>query len=145
MGKAVASHATGTRRSVTSGRPVSRSVVLELGQHLVRDVGVGVDVLHVVEVLDGVDQPNTLRAPSASSGTCSEAMNVGSAESYSMPALLDGRADGDQVGRPRDRSRMSSPMSLTSSAPASSTAISRSSSVRSPALGTDTTPLRLNR
>ena len=43
------------------------STVVELGQDLVGDVEVGVDVLHVVAVLERVDQPNTLRAPSASS------------------------------------------------------------------------------
>src|SRR6478735_9748351 len=82
-------------------------------------------------------------AASRSSGTCMDGTNSASSVSYSMPASLRAsRMAWRSVGS--EWISKLSPLSLTSSAPASSTAISTSSSVR-PFFGSDTTPLRLKR
>src|SRR3954453_20327790 len=86
---------------------------------------------------------NTLRAASSSTGTVIVGTREDSAESYSMPASCNAvRTVNRSVGSLTTSNE--SPRSLISSAPASSTASIRSSS-DSPALGTITTPLRLNR
>ena len=133
-----------TRVNPGSGSGSGSSQASISGHDLVGDVEVGVDVLHVVAVLERVDQLEDLAR-----AVLVERHRARSARTTTRPTRTRCRRPAARCA-PATRSVGSettsnaSPRSLTSSAPASSTASSTSSSVSSPALGTITTPLRVN-
>ncbi len=139
VGRALA-HRVSTRRSRLAGSatrlarpPLTRPAAplrhaSSCGHHLVGDVEVGEDVLHVVEVLERLDQAEHLRGarPCRARPACRARTAPRRSRSRSRrPAARCGRATRSVASEITSKA---SPRSLTSSAPASSVASRTSSS-----------------
>src|SRR3954453_11372217 len=113
-------------------------------QHLVGHVVVRVDVLHVVAVLERVDQPEHLAGGVLVELDGHAGHEPGPAGADSIPASCRAVRTAIRSVGSLTTSNVS-PRSRTSSAPASSTAVSTASSSTASVLGTTTTPLREKR
>ena len=97
MYKITAAVSRNDRRGETDARPASRGAVSEACDKLVGDVHIGVYVLHVVEILKGIDQPHEFLCAVTVNGYRGRGDHGDFAALRHQPGFLEGRLDGSEV------------------------------------------------